>query len=136
MVAIESEVRKGPCTFVQARVEDTDGSGMKLEHTLEFSEEDFRSLHGAQPALKAFGRESKTESEEDDGCCICIGWFPSYIGSWFTDFLPKERNLTFACDGAAPPATIPPARIYTETELPVSENNTTPYPARTLLLLI
>jgi hypothetical protein len=109
---------------------------MKLDHSLMFSEEEFRSLKGAQAALAAFHGGNKIEDEDEDGCCIYMGWFPSYLGSWLTHFLPKERSLAFACAGAAPPATIPPATINTNMELLVNENNVAPYAPRTLLLLI
>jgi hypothetical protein len=52
--AIEWEAREGTCTFFQAKVEDRNESGMKLEHTLKFSNEDFQSLNGALAALQAF----------------------------------------------------------------------------------
>jgi hypothetical protein len=132
VVAIERKLRKG----FQARVVDSNGPDTKLEHMLTFSEEEFRSLKGAQAALEAFHGGNKTEDEDDDGSCICITWFPSYLGSWITRFLPKERSFAFACAGAAPPATIPPATINTNTELLVLEDNVARYPPRTLLLLI
>jgi hypothetical protein len=136
VVNIESIRREGPCISFQARVVDSDGPDTTLEHTVTFSEEELRSLKGAQVALEALLGGNKTEDEDEDGCCICIGWFPLYFTSWLTQFLPKKCSLAFACAGAAPPATIPPATINTNTELLVIENNVAPYAPRTLLLLI
>jgi hypothetical protein len=137
VVAIEQEVRKGPCKSFQAMVVDSDGPGMKLEHTLKLSEEEFRSLEGAQAALGTFYGEKKTEDEDDDGCLTCIRSIRSFLGSCLVRFLPGDRSLEFACaGGAAPPATISPATINTDTELLVPEDNVAPYPPRTLLLLI
>ena len=130
MVNIESIRREGPCISFQARVVDSDGPDTTLEHTVTFSEEELRSLKGAQVALEALLGGNKTEDEDEDGCCICIGWFPPYFTSWLTQFLPKKCSLAFACAGAAPPAT------NTNTELLILENNVASYPPRTSIPLI
>ena len=81
MVAIEQEVRKGPCKSFQAMVVDSDGPGMKLEHTLKLSEEEFRSLEGAQAALGAFYRGIKTEDKDNNRCLTCIRSIRSFLRS-------------------------------------------------------
>lgn len=133
MVAIERKLRDG----VQARVVDSNGPDMKLEHMLTFSEGEFKSLKGAQASLEAFHGGNKTEDEDDDGSCIGVGWLSSYLGPWITRFVRKERSLSFACaGGAAPPAIIPTATINTDTELLALKDSVAAYPPRTLLLLI
>jgi hypothetical protein len=133
VVAIERKVGKG----FQARVVDSNGPDTKLEHMLTFSKKEFRSLKGSQAALEDFYGENKTEDEDDNGCLTCIRSIRSFLGYWLMRFLPGDRSLEFACaGGAAPPATIPPATINTDTELLVLKDSVATYPPRTLLLLI
>jgi hypothetical protein len=120
VVAIEWIAREGSCTVFQAKIEDGDKLGMKLEHTLKLSDEDFRSLNGAPAALQAFRQGNQTEDEGDDGSCTFLEQLPSYIGSWLAQLLPRERILDFSC-----------TRIDKNTQLPVHENDVAPQTART-----
>jgi hypothetical protein len=105
--AIESKAKQGSCTILRVRVEDTDDSKIRLEHTLTLSNENLSSLRDAHAALEAYRRGNKTNDEEDDGCCICFEWLFSCIGSWFTNIPPTMSRLTFACVGVPQPTTIP-----------------------------
>ncbi|OAL42517.1 hypothetical protein IQ07DRAFT_382587 [Pyrenochaeta sp. DS3sAY3a] len=136
VVAIEQRLGNGPCFTFLARVVDMHGSSTTLEHTLTLSEEALRPLKGAQAALKTFHGGDNKEDEEDDGCCMWIGWFPSYIRSCLTHFLPQERSLTFARAAVAPPTTVPPTATNTNAKLVVLRNEIGPFEPRTLILVI
>jgi hypothetical protein len=134
VVAIEWIARKGTSTTFQAKVEDENESGMKLERTLQFSGEDFQSLKGASAALKTFRQGNQTDDEDDDGSCTFLGQISSYIGSWLAQLLRRERALDLLCAGVSPPATT--TIINMNTQLPIHENNVAPQPARMLFPII
>jgi hypothetical protein len=134
VVAIEWIARKGTSRIFQAKVEDENELGMKLEHTLQFSGEDFHSLKGASVALQALRQGNQTDDEDDDGTCTFLGQIPSYIGSWLAQLLPvrRERALDFLCAGVSPPANT--TIINMNTQLP--KNSVAPGTARMLFLII
>jgi hypothetical protein len=136
VVAIEWEAREDNCIVRQARVQDWDESGITLEHSLRFGDDEIRLLDGAKAALQAFYQGNQTDDEEDNRFCFSLGHLPSYISSSLAQLLPGKRSLDFTCAGVPPPATIPIARINLNKQMPVHKENVAPQTARTLLLIV
>jgi hypothetical protein len=135
VLAIEWASKDGTRIAYQAKVEDWNESGIKLEHSVRFDDDEIRSLNGATAALRAFYQGNQTDDKEDDRFCFSLGHFPSYIWSSLVQLLPTKRSLDFTCAGVPPPATIPIARIDMNKQIPVHKDAASQI-ARTLLLII